>query len=79
MRAAASTAVILRNFSNMTRLPRFLFWGEPHLDWLSMTSDAKQGTSWANIGKLGQSVHPIAPFSRYGKSEDRRDLSVIDA
>jgi hypothetical protein len=62
VRAAVSTAVILRNFSNMTRLPRFYLGANPHLDWLSKNSDVKQGTSWANIGKLEQSIHPIAPF-----------------
>jgi hypothetical protein len=29
VRAAVSTAVILRNFDNTTRLPRFLFGGAP--------------------------------------------------
>jgi len=70
VRAAVSTAVILRNFSNMTRLPRFLFGANPHLDWLSANSDVKQGTS---LAKLGESIHAIALISRYGESEDRRD------
>jgi hypothetical protein len=49
VRAAASTAVILRNLCNMTRLPRLFIWGRtPHLDWLSMTVIPNK----ARIGKM---------------------------
>jgi hypothetical protein len=50
VRAAASTAVILRNFNNMTRLPRVLFEANPHLVWLSANSDVKQGANWETGG-----------------------------
>ena len=70
MRAAVSTAVILRNFSNMTRLPRFLFGGEPALG--LVVHELRRQTRH-KLGKLEESMHPIAPISRYGKSEDRRD------
>jgi hypothetical protein len=46
VRAAASTAVILRNFTNMTRLPWISFYGgEPAFGSLSTNSDVKQGMS----------------------------------
>src|SRR5258708_12864367 len=61
VRAAKSTAVILRSFCNMTRLPRFLFGGEPQLDWLSANSHRKQGTSWETGG---------CPYTRWRLSRD---------
>jgi hypothetical protein len=69
VRAAVSTAVILRNFSNMTRLPRVSFGVNPHFVWLPTNSDVKKG---ASLAKLEESMHPIALISRYGESEDRR-------
>jgi hypothetical protein len=54
----------------------FILGANPRLDWLSTNSDVKQGTS---LAKLGESMHQIALISRYGESEDRRDLSVKDA
>jgi hypothetical protein len=76
VRAAASTAVILRNFSNMTRLPRLLFGGEP-VPGLVVHELRRQTRH--KLGKYWETIHPIAPISRYGESEDRRDLTVIDA
>jgi hypothetical protein len=48
VRAAVSTAVILLNFSNMTRLPRFLF-GCPRT----------QTSNEAQVGNLEESIHPL--------------------
>jgi hypothetical protein len=54
VRAAVSTAVILRNFSNMTRLPLFLFGGEPALGLvvheLSRQTRHKPGKYWETGG-----------------------------
>ena len=73
VRAAASTAVILRNFSNMTRLPRFLFGGEPALG--LVVRELRLQTRH----KLGNWRSPSIRqrlISRYGKFEDRRDLHL---
>jgi hypothetical protein len=61
-----STAAVLRNFDNMTRLPIYLLFGaNPQFDWLSINSDLKRGTSqivefinyWEAEGFL--SIHSI--------------------
>src|SRR5882757_7727999 len=53
VRTAVSTAVILRNFSNMTRLPRFLFGGEPRT-WIgrprTRTSNKAQARKYWETG-----------------------------
>src|SRR4030081_3226731 len=59
--AAKSTAVILRSFCNITPHPRFLFGGEPQLDWVSANSHRKQGTSWETGG---------CPYTRWRLSRD---------
>src|SRR5215467_7927980 len=46
VRAAASTAVILRNLCNMTRLPRLFIWVKPRT-WIGRR---KQGASWESGG-----------------------------
>jgi hypothetical protein len=69
VRAAVSTAVILRNFSNVTRLPRFLFGGEPALGLI--VHELRRQTRH----KLGNWRSPYTRqrfISRYGESEDRR-------
>ena len=71
MRAAVSTAVILRNFSNMTRLPRVLFGANQHLDWLSTNSDVKPRHKLKQILSNWRS-----PYTRSGESEDRRDTRL---
>jgi len=51
-----STAVILRKFGNMTRLPQFLL-EAPALRYVVPSNKAP-------VGKLEESVHPTAPLSR---------------
>jgi hypothetical protein len=69
VRAAVSTAVILRNFSNMTRLPRVLFGGEPALG--LVVHELKRQTRH----KLNQILRNWrSPYTRNG--EDRRDTRL---
>jgi hypothetical protein len=65
VRTAVSTAVILRNFNNMTCLPRFLFWGELALGLLGR--EFRRQTRH-KLGNQRLSMHSIAFISRYGES-----------
>jgi len=71
VRAAVSTAVILRNFSYMTRLPRALFGGEPALG--LVVHELRRQTRH----KLNQIFSKWrSPYTRGGESEDRRDTRL---
>src|SRR5258708_4274043 len=71
VRAAASTAVILRNFSNMRRLSRVLFWGEPALGFV--VHKLRRQTQHKRKQILG---NWRSPCTRNGESEDSRDTRL---
>jgi len=64
VRAAVSPAVILRNFCNMTRLPRFLFGGEPAI---GLVVQEFRPQTRHKLGNRRLSIESTALFSRYGK------------
>src|SRR5450432_985317 len=70
VRAAKSTAVILRNFSDMTRLPRFLFGATRTWIGRPRVQTSNKGT---NSGNLRRPTTRRRFISRYGKFKDRRD------
>jgi hypothetical protein len=64
VRAAKSMAVILRGFCNMTRLPRFLFGGEPAF---GLVVRELRPQTRHKLGNRRLSIKSTALISRYGK------------